>query len=83
MKTVVTTNYICECCGQQFVNEEMCQKHEAEHAKVEGVTLPLTVGFEHPYKHYKKYPEVVDVRMSDGADIRYGILDENKSIAER
>jgi len=83
VKTIVHTDYVCECCGWKFDDEERCRKHEEEHAKVESAAPPMSYGCLRPCKQTKKYPEVVIVRMNDGVDIRYGILDENKSIAER
>lgn len=81
MKTVVTTEFVCECCGLRFSDEEKCRAHEDLHSRPKSVMLPEK-SVVRAYRQTRRWPDVVDVVMSDGSIARYGIQDENERIDE-
>lgn len=81
MKTQVTTEYICDCCGLRFREEDKCRAHEDLHSRPKQATLPEK-SVCRAYRQTRRWPDVVDVVMTDGSIVRYGIQDENERIDE-
>lgn len=60
--------YGCEYCDKQFLNYEMCQKHEANHIK------PKRYAEQRIYCYTQSegaYPDVLYVPMTDGETVIY------------
>ena len=82
MKTVVTTEFVCDCCGLRFSEEAKCRAHEDLHSRPKAVGLPVGLGSLQAYRQTRRWPDVVNVVMSDGSIVRYGIQEENERIDE-
>lgn len=82
MKTVVKTEFVCDCCGLRFSEEAKCRAHEDLHSRPKPVGIPVGLGALWAYSQTRKWPDVLDVVMSDGSIVRYVIQEENERIDE-
>lgn len=64
MKTFYT--YKCDYCGMCYDNEKECRK--CENAHINPTTI---ISYRHNFN--KKYPEYINVKMSDGKTLIYNI----------
>jgi len=62
-----TTIYICEKCGQEFRDDEMCKEHEDYHIEPKDWDLKKVA----QYSRDSKYPDTISIEMADGTTVMY------------
>lgn len=58
--------YICGHCGAEYEEKDQCNRCEESHKRPAGVMTVNSIQYGRD-----KYPEWIDVLMSDGTTIRY------------